>query len=82
MLDMSLDSEAGFAHLQEVMQMPHAKFILWAVLAAVAYHLVMGLRHLVMDLGYGETLKGGRATATVAVVVAVILIVLAGVWVW
>lgn len=82
MLDASLASEESFLELQTILANPIAKFVLWAVLAALAYHLVMGLRHLLMDLGIGESLEGGRRGATVAVVIAVILILAAGWWVW
>lgn len=82
MLDMSLSSEEGFNTVKETLQLPLAKLVLWGVLAALAYHLVMGFRHLLMDLGFGETLEGGKQTATVSVVIAVVLILLAGVWVW
>lgn len=82
MLDMSLSSEQSFNSLKTVLQAPLSKFILWAVLAALAYHLVAGVRHLVMDMGVGETLEGGKRGATIVVVVAVILIILAGLWVW
>ncbi len=82
MLDASLASEESFHSLKETLQLPLAKFVLWGVLAALAYHLVMGLRHLLMDLGFGETLEGGKQTAAVSVVISVVLILLAGVWVW
>jgi succinate dehydrogenase / fumarate reductase cytochrome b subunit len=35
-----------------------------------------------MDLGFGETLEGGQKGATAVFVVAPILMVLAGVWIW
>jgi succinate dehydrogenase / fumarate reductase cytochrome b subunit len=35
-----------------------------------------------MDLGIGETLEGGQLGAKIALIVAAVLIVLAGVWVW
>ncbi len=82
MLDTSLDSAEGFAAVQETLASPVAKFILWAVLAGLAYHLVMGVRHLIMDFGVGESLKGGQLGAKLALVLAIVLIVLAGVWVW
>lgn len=82
MLDVSLASEDGFNSVKETMQAPLAKFIVWGVLAALAYHFVMGVRHLIMDLGFGETLKSGKMSATLAIVLAAIAIVLAGVWVW
>ena len=35
-----------------------------------------------MDMGYGETLESGPVFAKVSMALAVVLIVLAGVWVW
>jgi succinate dehydrogenase / fumarate reductase cytochrome b subunit len=35
-----------------------------------------------MDFGIGESLKGGQVGAKIALVIAIVLIVLAGVWVW
>jgi succinate dehydrogenase / fumarate reductase cytochrome b subunit len=51
-------------------------------LAALAYHFVAGVKHLFMDMGYGETLESGPVFAKVSMALAVVLIVLAGVWVW
>ena len=82
MLDLSLSSEQGFAAVAETMQAPLAKLILWAVLAALAYHSVAGVRHLIMDLGWGETLEGGKLGAAVVIGASAVLIALAGVWVW
>jgi succinate dehydrogenase / fumarate reductase cytochrome b subunit len=82
MLDASLESEESFAALKEGLQNPVYQFIIWGSLAALAYHMVAGIRHLIMDAGIGETLEGGQTGAKIALVVAIALIVLAGVWVW
>lgn len=82
LLDLSLSSPAGFAEAAALLASLPAKLVLWATLAGLAYHLVAGVRHLVMDLGYGETLEGGRLGARIAFAVAAVLIILAGVWVW
>lgn len=82
MLDMSLESEQGFAFIQELLDAVWAKLIVWAILAALAYHFVAGVRHMIMDMGFWETLQGGKASATASAIVSVVLIVLAGVWVW
>jgi len=82
LLSVSLDSPEGFAAAKETLANPLCKFVVWVVLAALAYHTVMGVRHLIMDLGIGESLKGGRLGATIASVVAAVVIILAGVWVW
>lgn len=82
MLDASLDSQEGFNSIRDLAASPVCQIILWVVLAALAYHMVMGIRHLIMDFGIGESLKGGQTGAKLALVVAIVLIVLAGVWVW
>jgi succinate dehydrogenase / fumarate reductase cytochrome b subunit len=82
LLDASLESEESFLAMQDVLANPIFKFVVWGVLAFLAYHTVAGVRHLTMDGGVGESLRGGRIGAKLVIVLAVILIVLAGVWVW
>lgn len=82
MLDSSLDSQESFAAVGDITSSLTCKLILWTVLAGLAYHLVAGIRHLIMDCGVGESLQGGRAGAKIVLVVAIVLIALAGVWVW
>jgi succinate dehydrogenase / fumarate reductase cytochrome b subunit len=82
MLDASLESAESFAALKEGLQNPVYQFLIWGSLAALAYHTVAGIKHLIMDAGIGETLEGGQAGAKIVLVVAVVLIVLAGIWVW
>lgn len=83
MLDASLASEESFNELRQLMANPFAKVVLWAVLAALAYHLVMGIRHMFMDLGIGESLKGGQMGAKLALIMAIVLILAAAGWlVW
>lgn len=82
LLDISLASEEGFTAVQEMFDNPLLKFTVWVVLAALAYHAVAGIRHLTMDGGVGESLRGGRVGAQLVVIIAVALFILAGVWVW
>lgn len=81
-LDASLASPESFASLQECLASPLAKLVIWAVVAGLIYHSVAGVRHLVMDLGIGETMQGGTLSAKVVLAVSALLIVLAGVWIW
>lgn len=82
MLDASLSSEESFNQLNELLASPLLKAVVWAVLAALGYHMVMGIRHLIMDLGIGESLEGGRLGAKLALAVAILLIVAAAGWVF
>ena len=58
------------------------KLVLWGILTALAYHIVGGLRHLVMDMGHWEELDSANQSARVGFVITGILAVLAGVLVW
>lgn len=81
-LDLSLSGEQGFARLQSIMDGFFAKLIAWGILSALAYHLVTGIRHMLMDAGIGESLQGGVLGSKVVIGVSIVLILLLGVWVW
>lgn len=78
----SLESAESFASLKAGFDNGLVKFITWGILSALGYHLIAGVKHLVMDMGIGETKEGGRTGAIITLVGGVIVIVLAGVWVW
>lgn len=81
-LGVSLSSQQDFDDLRMMLINPWMKFLLWAMLAAFCYHLVPGIRHLLMDMGIGEGLKSGVFGAQLTLVVSVVLILLAGIWLW
>ncbi|ASK34038.1 succinate dehydrogenase, cytochrome b556 subunit [Alloalcanivorax mobilis] len=82
MMDRSLASPESFADFKQLMTSPLLKLVVWAILAALFYHLVAGIRHLIMDTGVGETLEGGRRGASATFIVTAVLILLAGAWIW
>lgn len=82
MLQKSLGSEAGFAELRDCLAAGWAKFGLWLLLSAVAFHVIAGVRHLIMDLGHLETKEGGHKAASTVLVLFVIAAALLGVFVW
>lgn len=81
-LDLSLASEQGFEQVKSCLASPLAKLVSWGLLSALLYHLVAGVRHLIMDMGVGETLEGGKQGSKIVIAVSAVLIVIAGVWVW
>jgi succinate dehydrogenase / fumarate reductase cytochrome b subunit len=82
LLDLSLSGPDGFAQVAALLSAPLARFVLWAVLAGLAYHAVAGIKHLLMDLGIGESLEGGILAARITFGVSAVLIAAAGVWLW
>lgn len=81
-MDKSLASEEGFGEVKACLTSPLAKLIIWGLLSALLYHMVAGIRHLIMDTGVGETLEGGKLGSKIVITVSVVLILLAGVWIW
>lgn len=82
LLQLSLESLAGFDLALEIVGSPAGKIILWLIVAALAYHLIAGAKHLLMDMGIGETREGAKTGAVVTLLLFAISAVLAGVWLW
>jgi succinate dehydrogenase / fumarate reductase cytochrome b subunit len=82
LLSSSLQSERGFTDVQNWLTAPLVKVVVWGILAGLLYHLIAGVKHLIMDMGIGETLEGAKTGAKLVVIISVIAIVLAGVWLW
>lgn len=83
LLGLSLSSPEGFLTASAVMGSAIVKLIMWGILTALAYHVVVGIRHVLMDTGYlEETLSSGKRSAYIAFAVTVMLSLLAGVLVW
>ena len=75
MLESSLASEQRFNDLGALLRNPVCQFIIWGSLAALAYHAVAGIRHLIMDFGVGEdSFASGHKSPWAAVVTAIVVI--------
>jgi succinate dehydrogenase / fumarate reductase cytochrome b subunit len=80
--DASLESEQSFQSLKDFFSSPVAQLIIWACLAALTYHFVAGIRHLIMDFGVGEdSYESGRNSAWAVVAIAIILIASISGWI-
>jgi succinate dehydrogenase / fumarate reductase cytochrome b subunit len=81
-LDQSLSSEASFLALGETLGSPVAKLVMWLIATVLSYHALAGIKHLVMDAGIGETMRGGVLGARLVFVLAAIAAVFWGVAIW
>lgn len=83
LLDSSLESAESFNTVKATLaDNVLLKIIVWLVLCGLIYHTCAGVKHLIMDMGIGETLEGGKKGATIVLIVAPVLMLLAGGWVW
>lgn len=82
LLDVSLSNEDGFNQVRAIFDSFVCKVIVWGVLIALIYHSAAGVKHLIMDVGIGETMEGGIRGSRIVIVVTVILSVLVGAAIW
>jgi len=78
----SLQDQASFDFVKELLTSPLAKFIAWGTVTVLIYHLLGGVRHLIMDMGHWEELKSGNLSAQITIGLWIVLAVAAGVWLW
>lgn len=80
LLSSSLGSPQHFADTVSLLQRGDMRVVMWIALCATLFHLIAGVRHLIMDFGFGESLVAARISAYTVFVVALILFSLSGVW--
>ncbi|MEQ8860226.1 MAG: succinate dehydrogenase, cytochrome b556 subunit [Pseudomonadales bacterium] len=82
LLSTALASPAGFADAAASLSAPVPKLVLLAVLAALTYHIFAGIKHMVMDFHFWDSLEAGRRSSVAVFVLTGITIALAGAWLW
>ena len=82
LLQLSLSSETGFANAIELSNRISVKLVIWMLIVCIAYHLIAGLKHLLLDLGLGETKVAAEYGAKILLSCLVFVSALAGVWIW
>jgi succinate dehydrogenase / fumarate reductase, cytochrome b subunit len=80
-LSTSLSSE-GFAQIQDYLGSAFFSFIIFGCLSALTFHVLAGVRHLLMDLGHFEELASGNATAKLIFALWLAISAAIGVWLW
>lgn len=81
-LSLSLSSAEGFAQVKSLLDGVFFKLIIVGIVSALIYHILGGLRHIMMDLGHFEELESGNASAKVIIVLWVVLTILVGAKLW
>ena len=81
-LSLSLSSAEGFAQVKSLLDGAFFTFIIIGILSALIYHLLGGIRHLLMDLGHFEEKVSGSISAKFIFALWLILTVVVGVNLW
>ena len=82
LLNLAVSSPAGFAEAQQTLAMPLPKLALIGVVGLLIYHLVAGIKHMIMDFHIGDSFEAASSAAYVVFAISIVLTVLVGVWLW
>jgi len=82
LLHQSLVSQQQFDHLAQCLAQPVGKVFMLIVILATLFHLLAGIRHIVMDMGFAESKAAGRASAWGLILLVIILTVFMGMRLW
>ena len=82
LLQLSLESEAGFERVAGLFRATPVKLVVWLILTGLLYHLIAGIKHLLMDWGIGESREGALRGAQVTLILALAAAVLSWGMIW
>jgi len=75
-------SPEHYQHTVMAMRSAWLSPIVYVCLLALFYHVLAGIRHLIMDIGFAEDVGSARASAWLVIVLEIILAVWLGVSMW
>ncbi len=81
-LDLAMSSPAGFAEAAALVREPFGMLVFFGLLLALVYHVVAGIKHLLLDFHHGDTLEGARVGAILTIVVTIVVTAVLGVMLW
>jgi len=78
----SVASIEGYNLIISMMDAWYGKVISIGTLSVLSYHIIGGIRHVIMDMGYWEELDSGNISAQIAMGLWVVLTIVLGVILW
>ncbi|MCZ6642451.1 MAG: succinate dehydrogenase, cytochrome b556 subunit [Gammaproteobacteria bacterium] len=82
LLDLALSSEGGFVEAGRIMSLPMAKLAVLFILANLIYHMLAGVKHMLMDVHVGDSFEAASLSAWIVFTLSAIGVAAAGVWLW
>tara|TARA_B100001029_G_scaffold135613_1_gene114484 strand:+ start:293 stop:670 length:378 start_codon:yes stop_codon:yes gene_type:complete len=82
LLDMALASEESFAQVTALMQLTLIKLAVLFFIFSLTYHLVAGVKHLLLDFHIGDTFEAAQIGSAIVVISSVIITGIIGINLW
>ncbi|MEM1432925.1 MAG: succinate dehydrogenase, cytochrome b556 subunit [Pseudomonadota bacterium] len=81
-LDVALASPAGFEEARALLDVSLVQLVLWIALATLGYHLIAGIKHMLLDFHFGDTPEAARFGSTAVFVLSAVWAAAMGGLVW
>lgn len=78
----SLSSSEGFDSVVTVMDGVIGNIITIGTVSLITYHMLAGIRHVIMDMGYWEELESGNNSAKATIALWIVLTVVEAIVIW
>lgn len=78
----SVSSSAGFDTVQAILSGIVGKILAIGTISALTYHILGGVRHMIMDMGHWEELESGNISAKIIIGLWVVLTIIVGIALW
>lgn len=82
LLDLALRSEGGFAEAGRLMSQIPVKLATLFVLGNLIYHVIAGVKHLLLDFHIGESFEAASMGAQIVIGLTLLVTAAVGVWLW
>jgi succinate dehydrogenase / fumarate reductase cytochrome b subunit len=82
LLDRSLQDPMAFAEISECLMSLTGRIVLLIIVWVFAQHFMSGLRHLLLDIGVGDSKAAARLNAWLAFAASGVIVILTGVCLW
>ncbi len=81
-LDMALASPAGYAEAVALVRTPFGMLVFWGLLLALIYHILAGVKHLLLDFHFGDSLQAAQIGAIVVIIATIVVTGFVGASLW
>ncbi|KEI35138.1 succinate dehydrogenase, cytochrome b556 subunit [Allofrancisella frigidaquae] len=81
-MNYSLAGPNGYEQTVSILTKGWASLFFWVFLSALTYHVYAGVRHMIMDMGFGESMKIAKLTSFITIVLGILSAVFWGYFLW
>ncbi|BCD91767.1 succinate dehydrogenase, cytochrome b556 subunit [Francisella halioticida] len=81
-MNYSLAGPSGYEDTVSVLTKSWVSIFFWLFLSAITYHVYAGIRHMIMDIGFGESMGVAKFTSLTVIVLGVLSAIFWGCYLW